>query len=134
MATYKGQDGVFQAIDPVGGTLATVSNLKSWSISQTVDSIETSTMGATGDAKTFTTGQSSWSATCELLYDLTNATQADLIVGALVDIKIWPNTVSEAESWAGSGIVTDTGQSGALGDMVGSSITVQGTGVLTTVA
>ena len=133
MATYKGQDGVFQAIT-TGGSLATVTNLKSWNISQTVDSIETSTMGATGDAKTFTTGQSSWTATCELLYDLSNAVQADLVLGESVDIKIWPNTVSQAESWAGTGIVTDTGQSGAIGDMVGSSITVQGTGVLTTVA
>ena len=68
MAPYKGQDGVFQAIT-TGGSLATVTNLKSWNISQTVDSIETSTMGATGDAKSFTTGQSSWTATCELLYD-----------------------------------------------------------------
>ena len=134
MATYKGQDGVFQAIDPVGGTLGTVSNLKSWSIEQSVDSIESTTMGTTGDAKTFTTGLSSWTASCELLYDLTNPVQADLIVGASVDIKSWPNTVSEAESWAGSGIVTESSQSGEMGDLVGSSITVQGTGVLTTVA
>jgi len=69
-----------------------------------------------------------------LLYDLSNAVQADLIVGASVDIKIWPNTVSQAESWAGSGIVTASSQSGEMGDLVGSSITVQGTGVLTTVA
>ena len=91
-------------------------------------------MGATGDAKTFTTGQSTWTASCEVLYDLSNAVQADLIVGESVDIKIWPNTVSNTESWAGTGVVTATSQSGAIGDMVGSSITVQGTGVLTTVA
>ena len=132
MATYKGQDGVFQCA--LSGGLASVNNLKSWNISQTVDSIETSTIGATGDAKTFTTGQSSWTATCEVLYDLSNTVQAELVKGESVDIKIWPNTVSQTESWAGSGIVTDTGQSGALGDMVSSSITVQGTGVLTTVA
>ena len=133
MATYKGQDGAFQAIT-TGGSLATVTNLKSWNISQTVDSIETSTMGATGDAKTFTTGMSSWTASCELLYDLSNAVQADLVIGESVDIKVWPNTVSQAESFAGTGIVTSTSQSGALGDLVGSSVTVQGTGALTVVA
>ena len=132
MATYKGQDGVLQVA--LSGGLQSVNNLKSWSIEQTVDSIETSTMGATGDAKTFVTGQGGWTASCEVLYDLSNAVQADLVVGESVDIKIWPNTVSQTESWSGSGIVTDTGQSGALGDMVSSSITVQGTGVLTTVA
>ena len=104
------------------------------SVEQTTDSIESTTMGATGDAKTFTTGMSSWTASCELLYDLSNAVQADLVIGESVDIKIWPNTVSQAESWAGTGVVTSTSQSGALGDLVGSSITVQGTGVLTVVA
>ena len=133
MATYKGQDGVFQAIT-TGGSLASVTNLKSWSIEQTTDSIESTTMGATGDAKTFTTGLSSWTASCELLYDLSNAVQADIIVGESVDIKVWPNTVSQAESFAGTGIVTSTSQSGAIGDLVGSSVTVQGTGVLTVVA
>jgi|TARA_R110000787_G_C13320786_1_gene436446 predicted secreted protein len=133
MAKYKGQDGVFQAVT-TAGTLATCTNLKSWNIEQSQDSIETSTMGTAGSAKTFVLGQSSWTASCELLYDLDNAVQADLIVGETVDIKIWPNTTSNAESWAGTGIVTASSQSGALGDMVGSSITVQGSGVLTTVA
>ena len=132
MATYKGQDGVLQVA--LSGGLQSVNNLKSWSIEQTVDSIETSTMGATGDAKTFVTGQGGWTASCEVLYDLSNAVQADLVVGESVDIKIWPNTVSNSESWAGTGIVTTSSQSGEIGDMVGSSITVQGTGVLTTVA
>jgi len=132
MATYKGQDGVLQVA--LSGGLASVTNLKSWNIEQSQDSIETTTMGATGDAKTFTTGQSSWTASCEVLYDLSNAVQADLVIGESVDIKIWPNTVSNTESWAGTGIVTTSSQSGEIGDMVGSSITVQGTGVLTTVA
>ena len=131
MASYKGQDGVFQAIT-AGGTLASVTNLKSWSIEESIDSIESTTMGLT--SKTFTTGIKGWTASCELLYDLSNAVQADLVVGESVDIKIWPNTVSQAESYAGSGIVTSTSQSGELGDLVGSSITVQGTGALTTVA
>ena len=132
MATYKGQDGVFQAIDPVGGTLASVSNLKSWEISQESESIETTVMGNT--SRTFTTGIKNWTASCEVLYDLDNAVQADLVVGATVDIKIWPSTTGQAESFAGSGIVTSTSQSGAMGDLVGSSITVQGTGALTVVA
>ena len=131
MASYKGQDGVFQAIT-AGGTLASVTNLKSWSIEESIDSIESTTMGLT--SKTFTTGIKGWTASCELLYDLSNAVQADLVVGESVDIKIWPNTVSQAESYAGSGIVTSTSQSGEIGDLVGSSITVQGSGALTTVA
>ena len=131
MATYKGQDGVFQAIT-TGGTLASTNNLKSWSIEEATDSIETTVMGNT--SKTFTTGIKSWTASCEVLYDLSNAVQADLVIGETVDIKIFPNTSSQTESFAGTGIVTATSQSGAMGDMVNSSITVQGTGALTVVA
>ena len=131
MATYRGQDGVFQAIT-TGGTLASTNNLKSWSIEEATDSIETTVMGNT--SKTFTTGIKSWTASCEVLYDLSNAVQADLVIGETVDIKIFPNTSSQTESYAGTGIVTATSQSGALGDMVGSSVTVQGTGALTVVA
>ena len=131
MATYKGQDGVFQAIT-TGGTLASTNNLKSWSIEEATDSIETTVMGDT--SKTFTTGIKSWTASCEVLYDLSNAVQADLVIGETVDIKIFPNTSSQTESFAGTGIVTATSQSGALGDMVNSSVTVQGTGALTVVA
>jgi len=131
MATYKGQDGVFQAITS-GGTLASVSQLKSWEISEEAEAIESTTMSDT--SKTFVTGIKGWTASCEVLYDLSNAVQADLVVGESVDIKIWPNTVSQAESFAGTGIVTSTSQSGAIGDIVTSSVTVQGTGALTTVA
>ena len=131
MATYKGQDGVFQAIT-TGGTLASTNNLKSWSIEEATDSIETTVMGST--SKTFTPGIKSWTASCEVLYDLSNAVQADLVIGETVDIKIFPNTSSQTESFAGTGIVTATSQSGALGDMVNSSVTVQGTGALTVVA
>ena len=131
MATYKGQDGVLQAITS-GGTLASTNNLKSWSVEESTDSIETTVMGAT--SKSFTTGIKSWTCSAELLYDLSNAVQADLVVGESVDIKIFPNTSSQTESFAGTGIVTATSQSGAIGDMVNSSITVQGSGALTVVA
>ena len=131
MATYRGQDGVFQAIT-TGGTLASVNQLKSWEISEESEAIETTAMGDT--SKTFTAGIKGWTASCEVLYDLSNATQADLVVGETVDVKIWPNTTSQAESYAGTAIVTSTSQSGAIGDIVTSSISVQGTGALTVVA
>ena len=131
MATYRGQDGVFQAIT-TGGSLASVTSLKGWSIEENIDAIENTVMGAT--SKTYSAGIKGWTASCELLYDLSDAVQADLVVGESVDIKIWPNTVSQAESFAGTGIVTSTSQSGAIGDIVTSSVTVQGSGALTTVA
>ncbi len=131
MASYRGEDGVFQAITS-GGTLATVSNLRSWEISETAESIESTVMGDT--SKTFKAGHKSWTASCEVLYDLANAVQADLVVGESVDIKIWPNTASQTESFAGTAIVTATSQSGEIGDLVASSISLQGTGALTTVA
>lgn len=131
MAVYRGQDGVFQAITS-GGTLASVSQLLSYNIEESVDAIETTSMGAT--SKTFTSGIKGWTCSAEVQYDLADAVQADLVVGETVDIKIWPNTIAQTESFSGTGIVTATSQSGAIGDLVNSSITVQGTGALTMVA
>ena len=131
MATYRGEDGVFQAIT-TGGTLANVSNLRSYEISETCESIESTVMS--DSSKTFVAGHKSWTASCEVLYDLANAVQADLVVGETVDIKIFPNTTSQTESFAGTAIVTATSQSGEIGDLVASSISLQGTGALTVVA
>ena len=75
MATYRGQDGVFQAITS-GGTLASVTSLKSWSIEENIDAIESTVMGNT--SKTYSAGIKGWTASCELLYDLSDAVQADL--------------------------------------------------------
>ena len=52
MATIKGINGAVKAIT-TGGTLAAITELKSWSVEETVDTLEDSVMGVS--TKTFAT-------------------------------------------------------------------------------
>ena len=84
MAAITGFSGVVKAVTS-GGTLAAVSELKSWSVES-------------------------------------------------IDLEFYPGGTGASTKWAGTAIVTGTSSSGDSGDLVGSSITFQGTGALTVTA
>ena len=131
MATMKGINGAVKAIT-TGGTLAQVGELKGWSVEETVDTVEDSVMGDT--SKTFLTTLKSWTASCELNMDPADAVQTDLLIGETVDVEFYPNGASATTKYAGTGIVSSASRSGAMGDMVGSSVSIQGSGALTITA
>jgi len=131
MATMKGIDGALKAIT-TGGTLAAVNELKGWSVEQTMDTVEDTVMGDT--SKSFKTTLKGWTATCELNYDPANAVQADLLIGETIDVEFFPNGSGNSTKFKGTGYVTSSGVSGAMADMVGNSVSIQGTGALTLTA
>ena len=128
MAILKGDNGEIQT----GGTAwdtgsQVVGEIKSWTVDQSADTIESSVMGDT--AKTFVAGMTSWTASCEALLDGADAGQQTLDVGATVTLRL--STDGATETYAGSAIVTSISTSAAIGDMVSASISFQGTGALT---
>jgi len=127
----KGISGAVKAIT-TGGTPAQVNELKGWSVEETMDTVEDTVMGDT--SKSFKTTLKGWTATCELNYDPANAVQADLIIGEEVDVEFYPNGASNSTKFAGTGIVTSSSRSGAMADMVGNSVSLQGNGALTLTA
>ena len=128
MATMKGINGAVKAVT-TAGTLAAITELKSWSVEETVDTLEDSVMGDT--TKTFATTLKSWTATMELNLDPAHAVHADLLIGETVDVEFYPNGTGNSTKFAGTGIVTSHSRSGTLADMVGSSVSIQGSGALT---
>jgi hypothetical protein len=124
----KGIDGALKAIT-TGGTLAAVNELKGWSVEQTMDTVEDTVMGDT--SKSFKTTLKGWTATCELNYDPANA---DLLIGETIDVEFFPNGAGNSTKLKGTGYVTSSGVSGAMADMVGNSVSIQGTGALTLTA
>jgi hypothetical protein len=128
MATIKGINGALKAITS-GGTPAVINELKGWSVEETVDTVEDTVMGDT--SKTFQTTLKGWTATCELNLDPANAVQVDLLIGEYVDVEFYPNGASASTKFAGTGWVSSHSRSGAMADMVGSSVSIQGTGALT---
>ena len=127
MATYKGISGQLKAVTS-GGTVAAINELKGWSVEETVDTIEDTSMG--DSSKTFKTSLKSWSATAELNYDPANAVQIDLLIGESIDCEFYPDSGVASTKFTGTGIVTSHSRAGSMGDMVGSSVSFQGTGAL----
>ena len=127
MATYKGISGQVKAVS-TGGSAAVIPELKAWSVEETLDTIEDTAMG--DSVKTFKAGLKSWTGTVEMNYDPTNAAQIDLLIGESIDVEFYPDSGTATTKFTGTGIVTSHSRSGAMGDMVGSSVSFQGTGAL----
>ena len=128
MATYKGISGQVKAVT-TGGSVAVIPELKGWSVEETLDTIEDTAMG--DSVKTFKAGLKSWTGTIEMNYDPTNAAQIDMLIGDSIDVEFYPDSGTATTKFTGTGIVTSHSRSGAMGDMVGSSVSFQGTGALT---
>jgi hypothetical protein len=85
MAFVHGKGGVFK-IDNSAGTLQTLSAyLDQWSISNSVDMADTTTMNS--EVKTYLSGQSDATISISGLYDSTAATGPDVTLNGLVGLE-----------------------------------------------
>lgn len=85
MAFVHGKGGVFK-IDNAAGTLQTLTAyIDQWSISQTVDTAETTTMGS--EVKTYLSGQSDGTVSVSGLYDSTASTGPDVTLAGLIGLE-----------------------------------------------
>jgi len=125
MANHKGSEGNVK----VGSDA--IAELKSWSLEETGDTIEDSTMGDT--ARTFQSGLTSWSGSCEAFWDETDTSgQGALTNGAEVTLNMYPEGSTSGDTYyTGSAIVTGITRQAALDGMVEVSFTFQGNGALT---
>jgi hypothetical protein len=64
MAILTGNNGVVKLDASVGGSVATIANVRNFSVELTRDTIETTTMGV--DVRTYLTGLSSWSGSADI--------------------------------------------------------------------
>ena len=125
MAVHKGSEGTVK----VG--VNAIAEIRSYSIEETSDTLETSSMGDT--ARTYTPNLTSWSGSVDVYWDETDATgQGALTVGAEVTLNVYPEGDSASDTYyAGSAIVTSVTKNASFDGLVEASISVQGTGALT---
>lgn len=126
MANHTGSEGTVHV-----GTNA-VAEIRSYSISETADTIEDTSMGDT--SRTYKSSLKSFSGSIDVFWDETDTTgQGALTVGSEVTIKFYPEGSATGDTYMyGSAIVTGKTINGSFDGMVEASITVQGTGALTT--
>lgn len=126
MATHTGSEGTVK----VGANA--IAEIRSYSIEQTADTVEDTTMG--DSYRTHKTTLKAWSGTVDVFWDETDTNgQVALTVGSEVTANFYPEGSTTGDTYlTGTAIVTGKTVSASFDGMVESTITLQGTGTLTT--
>lgn len=124
MATHTGSEGTVK----VGANA--IAEIRSYSIEETADTTEDTTMG--DSYRTHKTTLKSWSGTVDVFWDETDTTgQGALTVGSEVTANFYPEGSTSGDSYmTGTAIVTGKTVSASFDGMVESTVTLQGTGSL----
>lgn len=123
MATHTGSEGTIK----VGSD--TVGEIRSYSISETADTIEDTVMG--DSSRTYKTGLKSFSGSVDVFWDETDAGQTALSVGSSVTFNVYPEGATTGDKYfTGTALVTGLTVNGSSDGMVEASLTLQGTGAL----
>jgi predicted secreted protein len=138
MAILTGNNGVVKLDSSVGGSVATIASVRTFSVELTRDTIETTTMGV--DVRTYLNGLSSWSGSADIYFDPaastgTIATHAVLnptsgTVGqSTLTVELY--LADTAGKFSGEVIITGFTVNSSMDGMVEASISFQGSGACT---
>jgi predicted secreted protein len=127
MATHTGSEGTVRV-----GASNDILEIRSYSVEETADTVEDTSMG--DSYRTHKTTLKAWTGTVDVFWDETDSTgQGALTVGSEVTVRFMPEGTGGGDAYlSGSAIVTGKTISASFDGMVESTITLQGTGALTT--
>lgn len=125
MANHTGSEGLIK----VGAN--TVAEVRSYTLNETADTIEDTTMGDT--SRTYLSSLKSFNGSLDVYWDEADTTgQGALTVGSSVTLNVYPEGASSGDTYySGTAIVTGLTVTASFDGMVEASINVQGTGALT---
>lgn len=125
MATHAGSEGTVK----VGSDA--IAEIRSFSIEETADTLEDTSMGDA--ARTYKPSLTSFSGSVDVFWDETDtAGQGALTIGAEVTLNLYPEGDTAGDTYlSGAAIVTGRSVSSSFDGLVEMSISVQGNGALT---
>jgi len=124
MATHTGSEGTIKV------SSTTVGELRSYSLEQTADTIEDTSMGDT--SRTYKSALKGWSGSASLFFDEADAGQLLLVLGTEIALKVYPEGASSGDKYYyGQAIITGSNISASFDGMVEAEVTFTGTGTLT---
>jgi len=125
MATHKGSEGTVK----VGSNA--VAEIRSYSIEESADTLEDTSMG--DSARTYKPSLTNFSGSLEVFWDETDTSgQGALSIGSEVTLNVYPEGDASGDTYySGSAIVTGVSRTGSFDGLVEASISVQGNGALT---
>jgi len=124
MATHTGSEGTIKV------ATTAVGELRSYSLEQTADTIEDTSMGDT--SRTYKSALKGWSGSASLFFDEADAGQLLLVLGTSIALKVYPEGASSGDKYYyGDAIITGSNISASFDGMVEAEITFTGTGAIT---
>jgi len=145
VSTFTGQSGIIKvALD--GGTHYAIGELRSFTIEQTQDTVETTAMQSAGNSatavsRTYKPGLSTFTITGDVYFDGDDTTGQAALEGKLdeaatgtdVEFKVFPAGIGAADgaAFSGNAVMTSFSVSSSVDGAVEASFAAQGTGALT---
>lgn len=125
MATHAGSEGTVKS-----GSNA-IAEVRSFSLEESADTIEDTTMGDA--SRTYLTGLKTFSGSVDVFWDETDTDgQVSFAVGSSVTLAVYPEGDTAGDTYySGTAIVTGRTITSSFDGMVEASFTLQGTGALT---
>jgi len=125
MTTHTGSEGTVH----VGANA--IAEIRSYSIEETSDTVEDTSRG--DSFRTHKATLRSWTASVDVFWDETDTTgQVALVPGSEVTINVYPEgNTSGDDYYTGTAIVTSKSVTASFDGMVEASVSLQGTGTLT---
>ncbi len=125
MSTHTGSAGTVK----VGSNA--IAELKSWTLDQSQDTVETTKLGDT--VKTYSATQSSSSGTMDCFWDESDSNgQVALAIGTTATLNLYPEGATSGDTfYSGSAIITSVGVSQSHDGIVERSFGFQITGAVT---
>jgi predicted secreted protein len=124
MATHTGSEGTIKVATTVVG------ELRSYSLEQTADTIEDTSMGDT--SRSYKSALKGWSGSASLFFDEADAGQLLLVLGTSIALKVYPEGASSGDKYYyGDAIITGSNVSASFDGMVEAEVTFTGTGAIT---
>ena len=125
MATHAGSEGTVKS-----GANA-IAEIRSFSLEESADTIEDTTMGDA--SRTYLTGLKTFSGSVDVFWDETDTDgQVSFAVGSSVTLAVYPEGDTSGDTYySGTAIVTGRTITSSFDGMVEASFTLQGSGALT---
>jgi|SRR5210317_965462 len=125
MATHTGSEGTVK----VGSDA--IAEIRSFSIEESADTLEITTMGDT--ARTYLSSLTNFTGSVDVFWDETDTSgQGALTIGAEVTLNLYPEGDTSGDTYyTGTAIVTGRTINSSFDGLVEMSISVQGSGALT---
>ena len=129
MATTKGSGGVVKlAVD--GGSVAAMGEVRSFTLSESADTIEDSVMGDT--ARTYVSSLTSATLSMDVYWDDADTVQLVMDASADLDWELYPTGTGTGEKYySGGGLVTSKEITASFDGMVEGSFELQVSGTIT---